>query len=181
MLLAAFPAALSKDVEADSATLAGAGRAETSGSLVPLRLGGEAIVIPYRVYFAPPSRLDEAEVPSTRALIRACVFTRHHQGHVRQANVGQLLRATAPWVVPYVVQLLGEYVVEIAEAISLHARVLETPPYKTFASDNAEYIARTTDRAISYWNIGYRDRFPDMETYPALRMLRALTPRLRAI
>jgi hypothetical protein len=46
-----------------------------------------------------------------------CLGTRHHDGFVRQECVSRLLErhhgwAIPCWAIPYIVQLLGEYVME---------------------------------------------------------------------
>ncbi|WP_156374161.1 hypothetical protein [Cellulomonas sp. Leaf334] len=50
----------------------------------------------------------------------AAVHTRSHDGWVRQRALRRLLSApvVAPWMTPFVVQLVGEYVVQIVDDIA---------------------------------------------------------------
>lgn len=106
-------------------------------------------------------------------------MTRHHDGYVRQRHLEPLVAEPGEWVVPFVVQLLGEYVVEIHEAIL--ARLLPIldrsadarEAYRRFVAANPDFIAVTEARIASYWNCYYRDRFvryrrrdPDGPRYP---------------
>jgi hypothetical protein len=73
-------------------------------------------------------------------------------------------------VVPYVVQLLGEYVVEISSLIldRLTAQSSSSwPAYREFFRANRAFMALTEQRAISYWSCYYRHDFARVE-YPAL-------------
>ncbi len=100
--------------------------------------------------------------------------TRHHDGYLRQQCVRDLLPAEEPWMVPFVLQLLGEYVVEISEHID--AAITDPPParYVEFAAENPRYIQRLRQQATSYWNEYYRRTYPNRLEYPALRALARL-------
>lgn len=81
-----------------------------------------------------------------------------------------------PWVVPFVVQLIGEYVVEIVEAAA--ATVISEASAAEFAGfvrENPAFIATTRRRVVSYWDCYYRSRFPTLESYPAFSALEAIT------
>ena len=138
----------------------------------PIRVRGEPLLIPYRVYF-PASK---APRPRTllEAKILACIFSRHHDGHVRQAQLGTLLGNSDDFVVPFVVQLIGEYVLEVVEAIAAYGEVIAEPQYRAYILENPEYMELTRQRVMSYWNAYYRARFPQRESYPTLRLLRGL-------
>ena len=43
---------------------------------------------------------------------------RHSDGHVREECLLQIVAVDRPWLAPFVVQLLGEYVIEIVEVIA---------------------------------------------------------------
>jgi hypothetical protein len=81
-----------------------------------------------------------------------CLYTRHHDGYVRQRNLDQVVSAPEAWVVPYVVQLVGEYVVEIIEVIAAalpQLTVRGSPQralYGRFAADNPAFIDLTAAR-----------------------------------
>ena len=73
-------------------------------------------------------------------------------------------------MVPYVVRLLGEYVVEISTLIleRLTAQSSFTwPAYREFVRANSAFMALTEQRAVSYWGCYYRGDLARDE-YPAL-------------
>jgi hypothetical protein len=145
----------------------------TSHCIGAITLGGEPVRIPHRVYFDEPH--ESLALSESERLVRACLFSRHHNGFVRARQVTWLLQAEAAWVVPYVVQLLGEYVVEIAEVIEAHLGGLSRHLYAEFCRENPSFVALAQTRAMSYWNCYYRfpwhDRHWRREEYPALRAL----------
>jgi hypothetical protein len=75
-------------------------------------------------------------------------------------------------VVPFVVQLVGEYVVEILESIRHHLsdltskRSTQRLAYGDFIARNPGFFARTEHRVVSYWACYHRGKFPDFGTYP---------------
>jgi len=64
--------------------------------------------------------------------------------------------------VPYVLQLCGEYVIEIGRDIaeyasgSLQRDPLMLDAYRRFWRDNPEFVALSYARAASYWDAYYR-------------------------
>ena len=72
------------------------------------------------------------------------------------------MRCAEPWVAPYVVQLIGEHVLEILVAIdhglpgiafvdtTYHDR------YGQFLAANPTFFATTERRVVSYWSRYYR-------------------------
>ncbi len=44
--------------------------------------------------------------------------TRHSDGRIREECLRQIVAVDRPWVAPFVVQLLGEYVIKIVEVIA---------------------------------------------------------------
>lgn len=79
-----------------------------------------------------------------------------------------------PWVVPFVIQLVGEYVLEVILLLDSQSRLFRQPDFITFARTNPGFIDRTKQRAISYWDCDHRHRYPKLERYPAVRLLEAL-------
>jgi hypothetical protein len=61
------------------------------------------------------------------------------------------------WIPPFVVQLVGEYVIEILHVIRRNLNHLDTSIYERFLRTNPELLATTKQRVISYWNCYYRE------------------------
>jgi hypothetical protein len=144
---------------------------------------GEELCLPDRI--AVPVVRPAGDGPVEQAIV-ACLATRHHDGFVRQRAVASLLDLPFPWVVPYVVRLVGEYVVEIVETIAagldLRPGTLARHRCGRFVAANRTAVELTRQRAVSYWNEYHRDRFAVLRprpadrwpTYPAFPLLDAL-------
>ena len=145
-------------------------------------VGHEHLTIPGRIYNPPPGDDAVSALREEQRLMLACLFTRHHNGYVRQQYAELVAVERQPWVVPYVVHLLGEYVVEIAEAIKdrLPRDQDSQALYARFAQDNPMFMATIHARATSYWNCYYRRAYPDRVTYPGLAVLAEITEWTRA-
>jgi hypothetical protein len=85
-------------------------------------------------------------------------LTRHHDGFVRQKHLERIIRSENIWMPPFVIRLVGEYIVEILDATDQNLSNLDISIYEQFAWWNPELIALTEQRVISYWNEYYRPR-----------------------
>jgi hypothetical protein len=173
-LRAAFPSNLGDEVDALVSRLPNAPHPLLGTPVAPrpIVLRGEPLRIPYRVYF-PASEAPRPRSPG-EAKPLACIYSRHHDGHVRQAQVATLLADTDAFLVPFVVLLIGECVLEVVEAIAARRETLAEAQYRAFALENPECLELMRRRATSYWNAYYRRRFPEKERYLPLLLLRGL-------
>ena len=128
-------------------------------------------MIPARIYSPPPTQADLVALSPTQRDLLACIYTRHHDGYVREASVRQIIDSQETFAPPFVVQLLSEYVLEIVSFISDHRAALDTGIVRTFAKANPTFLARTRQRAISYWNYYFRGLWHNKAEYPALQVL----------
>ena len=167
----AFPTAFANDVPAAVAAIPDHSVAKPTGALltpastdsgdhpVGILVDGESIVIPSRMY---NDHLRPADAPehltARQRTILGCIYTRHHIGFVRQRWARQILTSDQPFVVPFVIQLLGEYVVEIIADIYHSLPELDDPDsataqlYGRFLADNPGYHFLTRQRVASYWD-----------------------------
>lgn len=142
---------------------------------------GEQLSVPYRVYYAPQNLQSViARSSGDTRMLALCLGTRHWNGYVREDCLRQLIGNDRPWVVPFVVQLLGEYVIEIVEAIAAAVSDADPEPLSAFARENPDFMATTRRRATSYWDCYYRRRFPTLQSYPAFVALEAIEKWARA-
>ena len=81
---------------------------------------------------------------------------------------------------PFVVQLLGEYVVQIADGIAQGLPGLDPAAYQRFAADNPPFLDLTCRRGVSYWEYYCSGRHPFPEApifqfaeYPSFRVLKS--------
>ena len=138
-------------------------------------IDGEALRIPYRLYYNP-ARLRDA-LANARGIdqrILACLGTRHYDGRLRQECLARILDIDDAWLAPYVVQLAGEYVIEIVDDVARAIGMRVTPPLAAFARDNPDYLATLSRRVTSYWNCYHRREYPDRAGYPGTQVLRLL-------
>lgn len=173
-LVSAFPATLRDDVLAALAEVPAGPHSPHIAGAEPVRVGEELVTIPYRIYTAPLTSTALAKLPPLHQTIVACIYTRHHDGRVREAAVHPVMTSDAPWTAPFVVRLLGEYVVEIMIAIEAHADALSEPRFARFIAHNPDFFALTWRRMISHWNERYRRSYRDLSDYPGARVLARL-------
>ncbi|MGR3939681.1 hypothetical protein [Streptomyces sp. BRA346] len=177
-LAGAFPAHLVHDVRAVLAVMPDLQHPPMSPFSV--EVAGEAVSIPSRIYNDELPADAQHGLTATQRLILHCLYSRHGDGMIRQRHVEQIVRSGEPWVVPFVVQLVGEYVVEVLEAIRIGLSDVATPGsaqrilYGDFIARNPSYFARTERRVVSYWSCYYRHQYPTFGTYPGCLILELL-------
>ena len=130
---------------------------------------GQSVRLPTRLHFPNLSPGDERlhRLPPSAL----CLVSRSNDGFLRQRAVTAILRVQSEWVAPFVVTLLGEYVVEVAEVICDGLPGFDQALYGSFVRENRTAVRTIRARATSYWNAYYRDRFPEKRDYPALKAL----------
>jgi hypothetical protein len=142
-------------------------------------IDGEPVAIPARIYSPPIPEAAPLALSTRQRFLLACIYSRHHDGHVRETSVRQIIDADDSCVVPFLVQPLGEYVVEIVEFLHEHRAALGTAAVREFARANPRFLARTRQRAISYWDCYFRRRWINRADYPALQVLDFLDRRVK--
>jgi hypothetical protein len=170
----AFPSMLRSDVsEVVADVCIGERRAPTQAFEV--KLDGEALRIPYRLYYDPDRlRLELSNSQSAAKLILLCLGTRHYDGYLRQECLQGLLKSEASWLTPFLLQLAGEYVVEIAEDVAKAIGQRNPVTLRAFVLENPSYLATLDRRVTSYWSYYHRRAYPERSSYPGARVLAAL-------
>jgi hypothetical protein len=164
-LARAFPARLAPSVTSVIQSLPAARfgpskpvTASYSRAWAGLVVAGEPVVIPYRVYNPVPPPHLASGLSRTERDVTAAIYSRHHDGHVRQRALRALLDCDEPWTAPFFVQLLGEYVIQICADIekftqtALPARLAMQASLSAFLMQNPCFAELTRQRAISYWS-----------------------------
>jgi hypothetical protein len=172
-LRSAFPKGLAEDARTVIDALP-ASIHETLRDIGTVVVRGEAVRIPSRIYHEPLGPSAAAQLTERQQIIAACLYTRHHSGFVRETALRRIIESEEPCVPPFVVQLLGEYVIEIVMLIADQADRLNTSAYHQFAKENERFLHLTQQRAISYWNCYFRRAWAQRDDYPGLRQLRLL-------
>ncbi|SEL29603.1 hypothetical protein [Streptacidiphilus jiangxiensis] len=176
-LIAAFPIALARDAEAVRAVMP-ASRFRPHAPF-PVVVEGRQVSIPGRLYNdEPPPEAVASLSPRQRQLLH-CLYSRHHDGKVRQRHLEKVVGCTDSWVVPFVLQLVGEYVVEILAVILDELRELAAPgtdghlAFGRFIVDNPAFFARTQRRVVSYYSLYYAHDYASRD-YPGFALLDVL-------
>ncbi|MEU3795871.1 hypothetical protein [Streptomyces fructofermentans] len=174
-LITAFPAELAVDAEAVLAVMPDPRhQPQASFSVVVER---QQVLIPGRLYDDEPPADRVASLSSRQQQLLHCLYSRHCDGRVRQRHLEKVAGSTDPWVVPFVVQLVGEYVLEILVVIRDELRDLAVPgtrghlAYGQFLVDNPAFFARTQRRVVSYWSCYYRGLHASFRGYPGCTVL----------
>jgi hypothetical protein len=134
-----------------------------------VRVAGEVVSIPTRVYYEQ-TMVEMLPLSPLQKELLDCLLTRHHNGFVRQVHLERIIHSENVWIPPFVIQLLGEYVIEIFRIIDNNLGNLSVSIYEPFVRFNPQFIALTERRVMSYWNEYYR-RY-DRAEYLGFRLLR---------
>ncbi|TIN76071.1 MAG: hypothetical protein E5Y29_16680 [Mesorhizobium sp.] len=103
-----------------------------------------------------------------------CLLTRSTDGYLRQKSAKIILPLNEPWTIPFIVLLLGEYVVEILDDIHLAMPYFDQTAYASFVRQNRQVMRAIRAKATSYWNAYYRQSYPGRKSYPAIAVLNQL-------
>jgi hypothetical protein len=119
-----------------------------------VNVDNEELEIPYRIYYDEPASTN---LTSEETFILACYFTRHNNGHVREKHLKTIIKSHNYFTIPFVVQLLGEYVQEILQIIkdNLDNNLLYN--LGKFKTENPKFFNQTNDRVRSYWYCYHRN------------------------
>jgi hypothetical protein len=136
-----------------------------------VQIGSASVYIPSRLHF---KRIDHDFSLDELSLGAKALLTRSTDGYLRQRALRTIIDIQQPWVAPFVVLLVGEYVVEIVEDILNSLGTLDRAIYTEFVRENRQLMRIIRSRAASYWDLYYRGEYPDRRAYPALVILQEL-------
>ena len=139
-------------------------------------LDGEIVQIPARLRFRN-NHADEALSGDIRLMVR-CLRSRSCDGFERQRAVRDLLRDAQPWVAPFIVALIGEYLVEILDDVADAFGESVPDSIVEFVKENPAYWFLTKQRVSSYWDVYYR-RSTRKQDYVGYKLTRQIDRCLR--
>ncbi|MFP6818633.1 MAG: hypothetical protein VCA15_05095, partial [Acinetobacter sp.] len=96
-------------------------------------------------------------------------------GFVRQRALERLLKTDlTSFMIPFIFQLLGEYVQEILEAIEPILDANNQGLFAAFMLQNPKYDQTTQSRIVSYWNEYYRIKYLNFNDFIGYKILNKL-------
>jgi hypothetical protein len=136
----------------------------------------ERLRVPYRVYYDPAwlRNGQNNTSDSVERIVLTCLGTRHCDGYFRQECLQKLVSYEEAWIIPYIVQLASEYVVDIAEIVASDLETRSTDLLAGFVRENADYLATFETRVANYWSCYYRDIYPEKKSYPGFKVVEFL-------
>lgn len=159
MLTYGFPKSLRNDAEFVAKRIAMENEMRVSSEYSSWKLNNvESISFPYRIYFSEINGDTGENFTPVRETIYHCIFSRSCDGHVREKHIAALLeKDVCDWVIPYIVKVCDEYVLEILELVFRKISEADTTAYKEICRLNLKQFVKGHARMISYWNEYYRD------------------------
>ncbi len=139
---------------------------------------GEMLTIPYRIYIDADILLKISSLSEMQRFILYCIGTRNNNGRVREKYLKKLSACSLGFEIPFIFQLLGEYVTEIFPEIDgiIKNRLVD---YIDFIAENQYYFKKTEDRMISYWNCYEKRKCCDRKKYLGYIIFEGLKQKLK--
>ncbi|MDO6713447.1 hypothetical protein Q4567_22185 [Aliiglaciecola sp. 2_MG-2023] len=125
-----------------------------------VQIDNEKLVIPQRIYCEKSQIEKLIKLTPRQQAIGFCFFSRHCDGYVRERCIRQVLKVNEKFVIPFILQLLGEYVIEIIVCIYDERESVNKLHLNSFIKDNMEHYQRIHQRVYSYWDCFYRIAYP---------------------
>jgi len=130
---------------------------------------GEDVHVPYRLHFL--SGVDSIQYLGQKSPLVRCLMSRSTDGHRRQIALRSILALKEAWIIPFVVFLVGEYVIEIVQDVHASLQTLDRGAYVNFVRENRSTMRLLRSRATSYWDCYHRRAYPDKRDYPGMVVL----------
>jgi len=161
----AFPLAVRDDACAALSTFPST---RLIGKTFSAQIGGEFVTIPERIHNDPALIKIDSLTDLQKEFVH-CLLTRHSSGFVREEHLTRIIGSKHIGVPPFVIQLTGEYVIEILRVIHQNLQSLDTSVYTAFLQGNRRFFSKIEQRVVSYWDCYYRCQ--TREEYVGFRLL----------
>lgn len=167
-LTAAFPAKVASDASLAAKTVETMLHPRQVTEVFAVLSCGEPVRIPARLHFATEALTLE---PGTSAWLMArALQSRSNDGYQRQRAARDLLANLRPWTAPFIMALLGEYIVEILVDIEAGLTPESAAILAACIRENPAYWDLIKRRIMSYWHVYHRLAY-SRTGYPGFRMI----------
>lgn len=172
-LLKAFPFNLQEDVAVVLDMIHQPGKLDSS-ECFEVNFLGETLDIPERIYYEESTLPQCISLSEKQQVILNCLFTRHHNGYIREQHLKQIINKCNEykWIIPYLIRITGEYVIEILQVIKANLDKNEKGIIKNFIAENPIFYNITESRVISYWDCYYRHKYPNKDDYVGCEIIK---------
>jgi hypothetical protein len=126
--------------------------------------------IPYRIYINEPTIESEIQLSDFQKSLLNCIYLTHHNGFVRQRRLEKIIDSKEYFIIPFTIQLLGEYVIDIFYLLEKHINN-NIESYNNFSKENPEYWHQIESRMLSYWNVYYRKEITNINDYIGKKLI----------
>lgn len=145
----------------------------TSDDIIVYALADSKLKIPYRMYLLDVADTEYEKLSKIQRQILCCIYTRSCNGYLREKYLRKLLDMSFElWVIPFIVKLCDEYVLEILEIIYDKLKERDNTDIQRFCLMNKVSIRKSYSRMISYWNEYYRGYEFDFRKYVGRKLFR---------
>ncbi|WP_078577731.1 hypothetical protein [Salipaludibacillus agaradhaerens] len=171
-LLRAFPVKLQEDVMVVLNMINEIEKLDFLGWF-EVNFSGSVLNIPERIYYDEPSLSHYKSLSEKQQVILNCLFTRHHNGYIREQNLKRIIEKTNGynWIIPYLMRITGEYVIEILQVIKVNLDKVDKGKIKDFINENPIFCNTIESRVSSYWNCYYRVIYPNKNKYVGFKII----------
>ena len=171
-LIKAFPANLQSDVLVVINTIT---KKENliSPNYSEVQFYGVLLHIPHRIYYNEPTLPQYKSLTEKQQLLINCLYTRHDNGFIREEKLKSIINSCSKhsWIIPYLILLTGDYVIEILEVIKDNLDVIDKAEVKDFIANNPVLYNSLESHVVSYWNCYYRLEYPNKDDYAGFQIL----------
>ena len=133
-------------------------------------IGEEEIKMPYRIHYNSPYSLAGSIFTQKEQEILNCIFSRHGNGYIRQKAIQNIIKSDNIWAIPYIVRIIGEYILEILDDIDNDFELINKSNLTSFVRQNPKFYNQTRARIISYYYCYWRRRFKFPEKIKGIRV-----------
>ena len=116
-----------------------------------IKFQNEILNIPTRIYWEEPKLLEPSTLSQTQINLLNCIYTRHHNGCIREKYLKKIIDSNFEWSSVFILQLCGEYIIEILELAYQHLLKSSNQGILNTITENPQYWALSKNRIVSYW------------------------------
>ncbi len=134
-------------------------------------LNGEALELPQRVYFG---EYNTQSLTLVQEQMLNCLYLCHYNGHLREHYLRELLTVKEDFTLPFIAKLFGDYVIEIVKVLHSELPDVTRDKLRDFFRTNPLYQKRVESRIASYWDLFYRNTYPNFKKYIGYQLFQTI-------